>query len=107
MSIISLVTELAREGFEGTATQLLTKLEALAPKIQARRGDLPRSPEELGRALAREEPILRSRGVIVEKERGPAPARQRLIQLSLDSAAPVAAARRPVSLNPAHFAKRQ
>jgi len=105
--IISLVTELAREGFEGTATQLLTKLEALAPKIQARRGDLPRSPEELGRALAREEPILRSRGVIVEKERGPAPTRQRLIQLSLGSAAPVAAARRPVSLNPAHFAKRQ
>jgi energy-coupling factor transporter ATP-binding protein EcfA2 len=105
--IISLVTELAREGFEGTATQLLTKLEALAPKIQARRGDLPRSPEELGRALAREEPILRSRGVIVGKERGPAPTRQRLIQLSLGSAAPVAAARRPVSLNPAHFAKRQ
>jgi len=105
--IVSLVTALAREGFEGTATQLLTKLEALAPKIQARRGDLPRSPEELGRALKRAEPILHDNGVIVERKRDRTSARERLIKLYLSGSNGAGVVRKRISLSLATDRKQQ
>lgn len=100
--VLSLLLELAARGFEGSATQLLDRLGALAPKLQSRRGEIPRSPEELGRALKDLEPELRAGGVVIERRRGGGKHNPRIIVLRMSDAGQDRG-RRGVSLNPATF----
>lgn len=100
--VLSLLLEIAARGFEGSATQLLDRLGALAPKLQVRRGEIPRSPEELGRALKDLEPELRAAGVVIERRRGGGKHNPRIIVLRMSDAGQNLG-RRGISLNPATF----
>jgi energy-coupling factor transporter ATP-binding protein EcfA2 len=100
---LGLLIEIAQEGFRGTASELLARLAARAPQIQARRGDLPRSPEELGRELAYLEGDLRAAGVIVERRRGGGKNNPRLVELRMAECEAKVSARRSLSLNPSTF----
>ncbi|MGB9609365.1 MAG: hypothetical protein ACPL7M_00215 [Bryobacteraceae bacterium] len=81
--ILYLLVEISGEGFCGRMSDLLKELEARAPKIQARRGDLPRSTEELARTMRYLEGPLRAAGVIVERRRGGGKSNPRLIVLRM------------------------
>jgi hypothetical protein len=78
-----LLLEVSRFGFSGTMTELLRRLEALAPKIQGRRGEFPTSPEALGKALSEIEPYLRVKGVRLHRFRA-GHTSQRMVELVID-----------------------
>lgn len=103
--VLSLLLQIAAQGFEGTAGELLHRLGALAPKLQARRGEIPRSPEEMGRALKEHEAALLEAGVVLERTRGGGKSNPRIIRLRLADAAWGAGRRKGMSLNPATFEK--
>ena len=100
--VLALLIDIAARRFEGTRTQLLERLGTLAPKLQSQRGEIPRSPEELGRALKHLEPELRAAGVIIERKRGGGRNNPRIIVLRI-SDADQTRARKAISLNPATF----
>jgi len=66
------VRELAQRGFEGTAEDLLERLEGIAGEAATRRREWPKSPRALSGKLRRIAPNLRALGVEVEfaKESG-------------------------------------
>ncbi|GIU73079.1 MAG: hypothetical protein KatS3mg004_0166 [Bryobacteraceae bacterium] len=101
--VLSLLLQIAAQGFEGTAGELLHRLGVLAPKLQARRGEIPRSPEEMGRALKEHEAALVEAGVIVERARGGGKSNPRIIRLRFAEAARGAGRPKRISLNPATF----
>lgn len=100
--VLGLFVDVAARRFEGTQTQLLERLGALAPKLQSRRGEIPRSPEELGRALKALEPELRAAGVVIERKRGGGKHNPRIIVLRMSNA-DLPRTRKAISLNPATF----
>lgn len=101
--VLELLLRVVNEGlFLGTTSQLLDRIGRLAPAIQARRGELPRSPEELGRELKMLEPELRRAGVRLERLRGGGRSNPRLIRLWREDR-PVETTRRGISLDPATF----
>lgn len=100
--VLALFVDIAAQRFEGTYTQLLERLGALAPKLQSRRGEIPRSPEELGRALKDLEPELRAAGVVIERKRGGGKGNPRIIVLRMSNA-DQNRSRKAISLNPATF----
>ncbi|MDW8356190.1 MAG: hypothetical protein RMK57_16850 [Bryobacterales bacterium] len=101
--VLELLLHLVQQGFfEGTASQLLETLGNLAPRLQARRGEIPRSPEELARELRALEPELRRAGVRLERLRGGGRANPRLIRLWREDR-PAETTRRGISLNPETF----
>ena len=60
------IRAVAAEGFEGTATELLTLLDDLAEDQVQRLSSWPRSPRSLAGALRRLEPSLRAVGVEID-----------------------------------------
>jgi hypothetical protein len=74
--------DVAQEGFAGTATQLLDRIERKAGTDQPRRRGWPMSPRGLAGIVRRLAPALRTSGYSVEFERVPDRSRQRIIRLT-------------------------
>jgi hypothetical protein len=79
------VRELAQNGFEGTAEDLLERLEGIAGEAATRRKEWPKSPRALSGKLRRIAPNLRALGIEVEFGKEPGGGRRRLITLGLGS----------------------
>ena len=75
----SAVRELAQDGFEGIATDLLGRLEEIVGEAVTRRKDWPGSPRVLSGELRRIAPNLRALGVEVEFARESGKGRRRVI----------------------------
>lgn len=73
--VTATLLELANDGFEGTATELLAKLTGKAGETETRAKDWPRSATALGKLLTRLAPNLRDAGYLVER---PSRGRRRL-----------------------------
>ena len=76
------VRELAQRGFEGTAEDLLERLEGIAGEATTRRREWPKSPRALSGKLRRIAPNLRALGVEVEFAKESGRGRRRLITLA-------------------------
>ena len=66
----TLVIDISVDGFEGTATELLARLNALADEGVRKQRDWPKAPNVLSGRLRRLAPALRRVGVFVEFPRG-------------------------------------
>jgi hypothetical protein len=73
--------EVARDGFEGTASELLERLVDGAGEQASRQREWPRNPRALSAALKRLAPNLRALGCPVEFTREPTRDRRRIIRL--------------------------
>lgn len=77
------VRQLAEIGFEGTATELLDRLGALAGEAATRRKSWPTTPQALGGELRRIAPNLRAAGVTVDFDRDKG---RRTVRIGADTA---------------------
>jgi putative DNA primase/helicase len=77
----SSLIELAAEGFEGTATELLGKLDARVDEKVTTSPDWPKNGRALSGALRRLAPNLRALGYTVDHYRAPNAGRRRLWRL--------------------------
>jgi hypothetical protein len=79
--IANLVADLAKEGWEGTASSLLSELARMADDEIKRRKGWPKSPRVLSGMVKRLSTALRTSGVSIKHERDGTPNRNKLISI--------------------------